>query len=282
VKWEVVPDAGRLAAGAAERLLAAVDADPRVVLGLPTGSTPIELYRRVVAACRLSRHCFAEATTFNLDEYVGLAPGHPGSYRSYMERHFLGHVDVDPARAHVPDGTAAAALAAHPELSFEEALLAECQRYEEAIRAAGGLDVTFLGLGVNGHIAFNEPGSPFDSRTRVVELAAATRRANARHFPGEHVPRRAITMGIGTILESRSIVLLASGTAKAPAVARLRGGEVGEGFPASVLHRHPDVTVLLDEGAAGAAAGAGRWDRLRATLRRRRAGGGGGGVVARR
>ena len=278
MRWEVLPEIGDLADTAAARLLAAVDDDPAIVLGLPTGNTPIELYRRVVAACRLTRHCFSQATTFNLDEYVGLPLGHPGSYRSYMERHFLGHVDIDPARAHVPDGTAAQVPAEEPGLPLEAALSRVCERYEEEIRAAGGLGMTFLGLGVNGHIAFNEPGSPFDSRTRVVELAPATRRANARHFEGEQVTRRAITMGIGTILESRSLVLLASGEAKAPAVARLRSGEVSEDFPASALHRHPDVTVLVDQAAAGAAD---RWDRLRSVLRRR-GGQSSGDVAARR
>jgi glucosamine-6-phosphate deaminase len=251
VKWEVLGDGAELASAAAERLLAALDADPELVLGLPTGRTPVELYRRVVAACRLTPHCFSRATTFNLDEYVGLPPTHPGSYRAYMERHFLGHVDVDPARAHVPDGTAARVREERPELSFEEALAEECRRYEVAIREAGGLSMTFLGLGVNGHIAFNEPGSPFSSRTRVVDLAESTRAANAAELAGDAVPRRAITMGIATILASRSIVLLASGEAKVEAVGRLRSGEVGEGFPASALHRHGDVTVLVDRAAAG-------------------------------
>ena len=279
MKWEVVPDVRELADGASARLLAAVDEQPAIVLGLPTGATPIELYKRVVSACRLTRHCFSQATTFNLDEYVGLPLGHPGSYRSYMERHFLGHVDIDPARAHVPDGTASRVLGAEPELPFEEALQRTCALYEEEIRQAGGLGLTFLGLGVNGHIAFNEPGSPFESRTRVVDLAPATRRANSQHFAGgEEVPRRAITMGIGTILESRAIVLMASGEAKAPAVERLRSGEVSEDFPASALHRHPNVTVFVDRAAAGAAD---RWSRMRTVLRRRRSHGA-GGVAAHR
>jgi glucosamine-6-phosphate deaminase len=166
-----------------------------------------------------------------------------------MERHLFAHVDLAPERARLPDGNAAAVRRESPALSLEEALAVECLRYERDI-AAGGLSLTVLGLGVNGHIAFNEPGSHHDSRTRVVELAAATRRANAPHFPGGHVPRRAITMGIGTILESRSIVLLASGAGKAEAVERLRAGRVSEAFPASALHRHADVTVLVDRAAA--------------------------------
>jgi glucosamine-6-phosphate deaminase len=272
VKWEVLADVAELADGAAARLLAAVDSNPRIVLGLPTGNTPLELYRRAVAACRVDRHCFAGATTFNLDEYVGLPPGHPGSYRAYMEQNFLGHVDIDPRRTHVPDGTASRVLEEEPNLSVDEALARECRRYEEAIRAAGGLDLTFLGLGVNGHIAFNEPGAGFETRTRVVELAPSTRRANARHFVGGEVPRRAITMGIATILESRRIVLLASGDAKAAAVARLRAGEVSEGLPASALHAHPDVTVLVDRAAAEMVGATG--DAVRREVPRRRGPGG--------
>lgn len=279
MRWEVLGDGGELADVAAQRLLAALDADPALVLGLPTGRTPVELYRRVVAVCRPSPHCFRAATTFNLDEYVGLPPGHPGSYRAYMERHLLAHVDVEPAWAYVPEGSPEALRARWPELAFEDALHAECRRYEEAIHDAGGLGLTFLGLGVNGHIAFNEPGSAFRSRTRVVHLAEATRRANAAEFADGAVPERAITMGVGTILDSRAIVLLASGAGKAEAVARLRDGGVDEAFPASVLHGHPDVTVLLDRAAAGAV---GRRDRLRRALRRRRPAPDGGAPRAQR
>jgi glucosamine-6-phosphate deaminase len=260
----VARDAGELAERAAQRLLAAVDRDRDAVLGLPTGTTPLGMYRHVVAACRLQPRCFAGVTTFNLDEYVGLRPAHPSSYRSYMERHLFAHVDLDRSRAHLPDGTAAAVRRECPALSLDEALAVECLRYEKAITAAGGLSLTVLGLGVNGHIAFNEPGSCFGSRTRVVDLAAATRRANAPHFPGEHVPRQAITLGIGTILESRSILLLASGAGKAEAVARLRSGRAGEELPGSALHRHGDVTVLVD---GAAAAGGGRWGRVRQRVR---------------
>jgi glucosamine-6-phosphate deaminase len=253
VRWEVLADGGEVAQRAAQRLLAALRERPFGVLGLPTGSTPVEMYRRVVRACRRGDSCFARATTFNLDEYVGLPPGHPGSYRAYMERNLFARVDLRHAHTHVPDGGVAgeAVRDAAGDLAAESALARECARYEAAIAGAGGLGVTFLGLGVNGHIAFNEPGAPFASRTRVVELAAATRRANAPYFPGERVPRRAITMGVGTILESRALVLLAVGEAKREAVARLRGGEVSEAFPASALHGHRDVTVLVDAAAAG-------------------------------
>ena len=247
-------------------LLDAIAADPRAVLGLPTGTTPVGMYRRLVSACGARPGCFGDVSTFNLDEYVELPAEHPASYRSFMERHLFAHVDLAPERARLPDGNAAAVRRESPALSLEEALAVECLRYERDIAAAGGLSLTVLGLGVNGHIAFNEPGSHHDSRTRVVELAAATRRANAPHFPGAHVPRRAITMGIGTILESRSVVLLASGAGKAEAVERLREGRVSEAFPASALHRHADVTVLVDRAAAREDH---PWRRVRNRVRRR-------------
>jgi len=142
------------------------------------------------------------------------------------------HVDVDPRNTNIPDGTA-------------RDLAAECAHYERNIAAAGGLQLTFLGLGSNGHIAFNEPGTPWTSRTRVVELTESTRAANAALFPGEEVPRQAITMGISTILSSRRIVLLASGEKKRAAIERLRSGERSEDFPASALWEHDDVTVLV-------------------------------------
>lgn len=232
MKWETFASYEALSARAAELFLAAIHEDPRVVFGLPTGRTPIGMYDRVVAVCSREYHCFTGVTTFNLDEYVGIACEHPGSYCTYMHEHLFDHVDLDPKRAHIPDGKA-------PDLA------AECARYERAIRHAGGLGLTFLGLGRNGHIGFNEPGTPFASRTRVVSLTQSTRSANASGFAGGETPGEAITMGIGTILESRSIVLLVSGTGKEEAVARLRGGEVSEQFPASALHQHGNVQVLV-------------------------------------
>jgi glucosamine-6-phosphate deaminase len=229
--WETFDSYDALSARAAGLMLEAIRRDPRVVLGLPTGRTPVGMYDRVVAVCSRDYHCFRDVVTFNLDEYVGIARDHPGSYCTYMREHLFDHVDLDPRNAHIPDGTA-------------RDLAAECTHYEREIRDAGGLDLTFLGLGRNGHIGFNEPGTPFASRTRVVELTESTRHANADLFAGGHVPTQAITMGIGTIMESRAIVLLVSGSGKEEAIARLRGGEVSEAFPASALHRHGDVRVL--------------------------------------
>ncbi len=231
MNWENLDSYESLAVRAAEILLAAIRRDPRLVLGLPTGRTPIGLYERVVAACARRYHCFRDVMTFNLDEYAGIAGDHPGSYCTFMKRHLFDHVDLDPRRTHIPCGDAA---------DLED----ECARYEDEIRAAGGLGLTFLGLGANGHIAFNEPGTPFDSRTHVAALSEETRQSNAEIFAGESVPARAITIGIGTILDSRSIVLLASGANKREAIERLRSREVGEDFPASALWLHEDVTVL--------------------------------------
>jgi glucosamine-6-phosphate deaminase len=232
MRWEAFDTADALSGRAAEILLSAIRTNPRVVLGLPTGRTPVGMYDRVVRECTREYHCFRDVTTFNLDEYAGLPREHPGSYFSYMKQHLFDHVDIAPENAHLPNGTA-------PDLD------AECARYEQEIRDAGGLDLTFLGLGRNGHIGFNEPGTPFDARTRVVELTQSTRHANADLFSDGRVPTHAITMGIGTILESRAIVLLVSGGGKEEAIARLKSGVVTEQFPASALWKHGDVTVLV-------------------------------------
>jgi glucosamine-6-phosphate deaminase len=231
VNWETLADYDALSDRAAHIFLSAIRGNPRIVLGLPTGRTPVTMYERVVAACSREYHCFRDVATFNLDEYIGIEPTHPGSYCTFMNEHLFSHVDMEKSNAHIPNG-----MAPDP--------AAECARYEREIAAAGGVDLTFLGLGSNGHIGFNEPGTPFDSRTRVVALTASTRAANAPLFPDGNVPTHAITMGIGTILESKSIVLLASGDKKRAAIERLRGGEITEGFPASALWKHPGVTVL--------------------------------------
>jgi glucosamine-6-phosphate deaminase len=251
LKWIVVDDYDALSLTAAQMLLAAVRRNPSLVLGLPTGSTPEGMYRRVVNECQRSRHCFDDVTTFNLDEYVGISPWHPSSYSTYMREHLFSHIDIRPERVHLPDGNAMAIREVHPELPLEPALELECARYEAAITAAGSLELTFVGIGRNGHIGFNEPGTPFDSRTRVVQLTESTKNANAPFFRDNKVPERAITIGIGTILESRAIVLMASGEKKRGAVERLRSGEATTDFPASALTGHHDVTIIVDRAAAG-------------------------------
>lgn len=204
---------------------------PSAVLALPTGSSPVGMYRELVRRVRDGVLDLSRTVCFNLDEYLGLGPDHPQSYAQYMQHHLFGHVRV--GRHHIPDG-----LAADPD--------AEARRYEERIVEAGGFDLAILGLGPNGHIGFNEPGSPPDSRTRVVELSPATRRANSRFFGSvELVPRRAITVGIGTILEAREILLLAIGQGKERVLRAALEGPVTAQVPASFLQRHPRVTVLV-------------------------------------
>ncbi len=237
MKWETLADYDALSDRAASVLLDAIARDPKLVLGLPTGNTPVSMYKRLVAECALEYRCFRDVVAFNLDEYVGIPRDHPGSYFSFMQQHLFGSVDIDPKNAYIPNGRA-------PDLKVE------CERYERAIKSAGGLALTFLGLGSNGHIAFNEPGTPFESRTHVVALSESTRKANAAFFLDQPVPTHAITMGIGTILESREIVLLASGSRKRDAIARLRSGEQTVDFPASALRGHSNVLVLVDEAAA--------------------------------
>lgn len=214
-----------------------LEEEPSSVLMLPTGITPLGMYRRLVEMHRSEGLSFANVTFFNLDEYLGLAPDHRASYHVYMKEHLYGLINADPARVFVPDGTA-------PDPQ------AECERYEATIRGAGGIDVCVLGIGRNGHIGFNEPGAPFDSRTRVVRLSESTRKVNASDFEADRAPERAITAGMATIFDSKSVLLLASGTNKAGAVAAAMEDEVSESLPASMLRSHPSTVLFLDEAAA--------------------------------
>lgn len=224
---------------AANRIAACVNADPDCVLGLATGSTPIGLYAQLVEDCKAGRVSFAGVTTFNLDEYRGLDPKHVQSYRYFMQDNLFNHVDIDVANTHVPDGACADA---------EEA----CAAYEEGIAEAGGIDLQLLGLGHNGHIGFNEPCADFPRETHCVELTESTINANSRLFDSaDEVPREAYTMGIGTIMAAREILVVASGADKADIVAKAFLGPVTPEVPASVLQFHPNVTVIVDE-AAGA------------------------------
>ncbi len=238
----VLPDYETMSTAAADVVASKLREKPHAVFMIPTGTTPLGMYRGLVARHEKEGLSFARATFFNLDEYLGLPPDHPASYYVYMQENFYGRVDVDPERVHVPDGSAP-----DPE--------AECEQYERAIRVSGGVDLCVLGIGRNGHIGFNEPGAPFDSRTRVVRLAETTRRVNATDFEGERAPERAISVGMRTISDSREILLLASGANKARAVAAAVGGEVSEDVPASALRRHPNVSFLLDRDAASALGG---------------------------
>ena len=237
MRAHIFPNYEAMSAAAADVVARSLKEEPSVVLLLPTGSTPLGMYRRLVEMHALGEVSFARATFFNLDEYLGLMPDHPASYHVYMKEHFYGLIDADPARIFVPDGAAP-----DPE--------AECEHYEEAIGESGGIDVCVLGIGRNGHIGFNEPGAPFDSRTRVVELSDSTRMVNAGDFEANRAPERAITVGMATIFESEEALLLASGLNKAGAVAATVEGDVSETMPASMLKRHPVAGLFLDEDAA--------------------------------
>lgn len=211
------------------------------VLGLATGSTPTRLYEELVRLHREEGLSFRNVVTFNLDEYFPMAPGSLQSYVRFMQEYLFDHIDIRPENVHIPDGTLA-----------QEQVAEFCRRYEEQIREAGGVDLQVLGIGRTGHIGFNEPGSGAASRTRLITLDHITRTDAASDFYGEeNVPRRAITMGVGTILEARHIVLLAWGEGKAAVVKRMAEGEMTDSVPATYLQQHPNVQVVLDE-AAGA------------------------------
>jgi glucosamine-6-phosphate deaminase len=211
---------------------------PALVLGLATGSTPLGTYRALIRMHREEGLDFSKVTTFNLDEYIGLRPTHPQSYHRFMEENFFQHVNLDPRFAFIPDGTA-------PDVE------AHCEWYEQEIRTAGGIDIQILGIGRNGHLAFNEPGSSLGSRTRIKPLSMDTRRDNSRFFASpDEVPTHAVTMGIGTIMEARELILLASGEGKADAVKAAVEGPITAIVPASIMQMHRRAFVVVDEAAA--------------------------------
>lgn len=234
----VIAPAAELAALAADAVETLLTRRPDAVLGLATGSTPLALYDELVRRHQAGLS-FARARAFLLDEYVGLPPGHPESYRAVIDRELVRRVDLRPQAVRGPDGGATD-------------LAAACVEYERSIEDAGGVDLQVLGLGTDGHIAFNEPGSSLASRTRVKTLTRQTRQDNARFFAGDPqaVPQHVLTQGLGTVLEARHLVLLATGRAKAEAVHQLVEGPVSALWPATVLQFHPHVSVLVDEAAA--------------------------------
>lgn len=235
----VKPTAEAASAHAHDLLVAHMQRSPATVLGLPTGATPLPVYERLVASFRAGLITFRTTTTFNLDEYLGLGTQHAASYASYMKRVLFDHVDCPPSQRHIPDG-----LAKDPQ---QEALA-----YEAAILAAGGIDFMLLGLGHNGHIGFNEPGSDFASRTRLVDLTPSTLAANKSYFAQDQSPpKQAISMGIGTILEAQTIVILATGASKAEAVVRSLAGPATPAVPGSALHLARNVIFVLDRASAG-------------------------------
>jgi glucosamine-6-phosphate deaminase len=240
VEIVITPDEGgaaELVAGIVERVLAE---RPGAVIGLATGSSPLATYSRLIERHRAGAVTFAGASAVVLDEYVGLAPDHPQSYRRVVQRDLVDHVDLPTERLFTPDVHAAD-------------LAAACSRYDRLLSELGGVDVQLLGIGADGHVGFNEPSSSLASRTRVKTLTGQTRADNARFFDDpDEVPRHVVTQGLGTILEARHLVLIACGAPKAAPVAAAVEGPVSAMCPASVLQLHPHATVVVDEAAAGA------------------------------
>lgn len=208
------------------------------VLGLASGNTPLGLYKYWIRMVKAGNLSFRGVTSFNLDEYLGLAPDHPQSYRTFMQEHLFDHIDIEAEHTHVPRGDA-------------KDMAAHCLEYEEMIEQAGGIDIQILGIGQNGHIGFNEPGAPFGKTTHLVELTESTRTVNSRYFaPDEEVPTHAITMGLKSIMNAKQIILLAAGQNKSEAVYQAVMDEVNIDLPASVLQLHPNCVFILDEEAA--------------------------------
>ena len=231
----IVDSAENIAAMAAQQYVALLRRKPNAILGGATGSTPLGLYAELVRLNKEGKISFKDASSFNLDEYVGLDGSHDQSYRYFMDHNLFDHIDIDKSRTRVPSGIDTSDPAA----------------YDKEIAAAGGVDLQLLGIGNNGHIGFNEPGTPFGSLTHIVELTESTREANKRFFASiDEVPTHAVTMGVKTVMQARSIILMAIGPAKAPIMKEMLQGPVTEKVPASVLQLHPDVTVYMDYEAA--------------------------------
>lgn len=221
----------------ASLIVSLLQSNPKAVLGLATGSSPVGVYAKLVEMHRKNLVSFSKASSFNLDEYVGLPVDHPQSYRSFMNEHLFNHIDIDPKQTHIPNSNAAD-------------LAAECLAYDKMLEDNGPVDLQILGIGSNGHIGFNEPDANLSSKTHVVELLEETREANARFFDKlDDVPRQAITMGIGGIMKARQILLLVRGAGKAEAIRDAVEGPITTQCPASLLQSHPNVIVLVDEGA---------------------------------
>jgi glucosamine-6-phosphate deaminase len=228
---EVGQEAARIVANAVRR-------NPSLRLGLATGSTSLGMYQELVRLHLQEGLDFSRARTFNLDEYLGLRPQHKQSFHYFMHQNFFDHVNVAPGNIHIPDG------------SIKSGYQEYCASYEQVIRDAGGIDLQVLGIGRNGHIGFNEPTSSLGSRTRLKVLSKETIEDNHKFFaPGEEIPQCAITMGIGTILEAKRILLLATGSSKAAAIANAIEGPVTASVTASALQLHPEVTFIVDQEA---------------------------------
>ena len=239
MQLQIFENADDAAQALARRIAAALRERPDVVLGLPTGRSPVAAYTELRRMHAAGDADFSRAPTFNLADVAGIDAGHPGSFRRFMEEHLFSGVNIDRGRVHFLNGAAAN-------------LDAECERYEAAIDAAGGIDLQLLGIGANGHIGFNEPGDELVARTHRVTLHDVTRRENATLFGGsaEHVPKEALSVGMATILRARRIVLIATGERKASCVERTVRGPLTTRLPASILQTHRDVELFLDRESA--------------------------------
>lgn len=216
-----------------------LQSNPKAILGLATGSTPVGVYGKLIELYREGVVSFKQASSYNLDEYIGLGENHPKSYRTFMNEQLFNHIDISLENTHVPSGNADDPSKA-------------ADAYNKLLEAAGQIDLQLLGLGHNGHIGFNEPGEELQGPTHIVELDERTRQANARFFPSlDDVPTHAITMGIGSILQAKQILLMAKGADKAEIVARALKGPITTKCPASFLQTHPNVVVVLDQAAGG-------------------------------
>ena len=235
---DIVADYDDLSKKGAEKVAALIKAKPDAVVGFATGSTPLGLYQRLVQMHKNEGLDFSGITTFNLDEYIGLPADHIQSYAYFMWRHLFSHINVRKENVHLPDG-------------MSTDITGHCEWYEAQIAQAGGIDIQILGIGANGHLAFNEPGSSLGSRTRIKTLTADTVHSNARFFDtADQVPKYAITMGVGTIMESRQLLLLASGAGKAEAIKATLEGPVTAMVPATIVQLHRDAHTIIDEMAA--------------------------------
>lgn len=232
-----VKDYQQMSKTAAEYIIEKVSRNPSIKLGLATGGTPIGTYKNLIADHQQNGTSYVNVAAFNLDEYIGLSRENGQSYRYYMNDLLFNHIDINQENTHIPHGDVAD-------------VQKECTRYEELLAKHGGIDLQILGIGANGHIGFNEPGTSINSKTHIVNLAPSTITANARFFDKvEDVPTQAITMGISTIMKSKEILLLISGESKKEALFNLLNGQVDERFPASVLKNHPNVTIIADKAA---------------------------------
>ena len=235
MKIIVCKDSNEVAKKAYEVMKDVVVNKPNAVLGLATGSSPIGLYNEMIADYKAGNVSYKDVSSFNLDEYVGIPKDHPESYETFMHKQLFDHIDINPANTHLPYGDTQA----------------DCDAYEKAMSDVS-VDIQVLGIGRNGHIGFNEPGTSFDSLTHIVDLQEKTIEDNARFFDGnmDLVPKKAITMGIATIMKAKKILLVATGEGKADAIAAMKNGPITEDMPASILQKHDDCVVFVDEAAA--------------------------------